>query len=183
MKTDDIILVNEDNDEVGSGEKIDIHKKGLLHRAFSIFIFNSKNELLLQQRALNKYHSGGLWTNTCCSHPKPGELVLDAARRRLQEEMGIDCKLEEKFTLIYKTNFSNLIEYEYDHVILGICDNNPKINLAEAADYKWINIKKLRSDIKKNPNKYTYWFKIALPKLLKQIKGIIPQGKPWTLLR
>lgn len=170
MKTNNIILVNKKDNEVGFGEKINIHKKGLLHRAFSIFVFNSKKELLLQQRALNKYHSGGLWTNTCCSHPKPGEEVLDAAHRRLQEEMGFDCKLEEKFSFVYRTKFLDLSEYEYDHVIFGIYDSNPTVNCKEVASFKWMDIEDIKNDLKKNAQKYSYWFKIAFPKLLEQIE-------------
>jgi len=172
MKTNDVILVNKKDEEVGLGEKMDIHKRGLLHRAFSIFVFNSKNELLLQQRAFSKYHSGGLWTNTCCSHPKPGEELLEAAHRRLEEEMGFDCKLTEKFSFIYRTKFLELSEYECDHVIVGKYENDPKINRKEAADFKWISIENIENDLKANPENYTYWFKIAFPKVIKQVKKI-----------
>lgn len=160
----DIILVNENDKELGVAEKIYAHQKGLLHRAFSIFIFNSKNELLLQQRAFGKYHSGGLWSNTCCSHPKPGEKIIVAAHRRLKEEMGFDCKIEEQFSFLYEAKLDMLSEHEFDHVLIGFHDNDPKINPAEVSDFKWMTIIELQKDIRKNSDKYTYWFKIAFPK-------------------
>jgi isopentenyl-diphosphate delta-isomerase len=147
-------------------EKLQAHEEGRLHRAFSIFIFNSKNELLLQQRALSKYHSGGLWTNTCCSHPKPNETIKDAANRRLHEEMGMVCDLQIKTNFIYKTPFDNgLTEHELDYVLVGITDQNPIINTKEVESFKWQSIFDIKADILNNPNNYTSWFKIALQKV------------------
>ena len=166
-----VILVDENDKEIGTEEKIKAHQEGKLHRAFSIFVFNSRNELLLQKRARTKYHSGGLWTNTCCSHPRPGEVLKEAVHRRLKEEMGFDCQLEEVFSFIYQTKFGNdLFEHEYDHVFLGRFDGQPVLNPQEAEDWQWIGLEELERDIKENPEKYTYWFKIALPKLVSYLK-------------
>jgi isopentenyl-diphosphate delta-isomerase len=168
-----VILVDENDKSVGTAEKMDVHKNPKLHRAFSIFIVNSKGELLIQQRALNKYHCPGMWANTCCSHPRPGESLERAAHRRLQEEMGFDTKMVKAFSFIYKAEFDNgLTEEEFDHVFIGKWDGIPKINLSEVADYKWVSEEALKEDIKKNPEIYTKWFKIALEKLLdKNIKS------------
>jgi isopentenyl-diphosphate delta-isomerase len=137
-------------------------RKGILHRAFSIFIFNSRYELLLQKRASSKYHSGGLWTNTCCSHPKEGEDTLDAANRRLDEEMGIKTSLRKVYDFIYKAELDNqLTEYEFDHVFYGVCDKDPILNKDEAEDFKWVDMETLNNDIIKNEDNYTVWFKIA----------------------
>ncbi|MEM4268351.1 MAG: isopentenyl-diphosphate Delta-isomerase [Candidatus Woesearchaeota archaeon] len=160
-----VVLVNKKNRKVGVAEKIEAHKRGLLHRAFSIFVFNKKGELLIQKRALTKYHSGGIWANSVCSHPKPGEFLLQAAHRRLKEEMGFDCRLKKEFCFIYKASFKNgLTENEYDCVIAGRTDTTPKPNPEEVADYAWISVGKLKKDIKKNPEKYSVWLKIALKK-------------------
>lgn len=167
-----IILVDEKDQVVGTGEKMAVHKAGLLHRAFSVLVFNSKGEILLQQRAKSKYHCGGLWTNTCCSHPRPGEIVLKAARRRLFEEMGIDCELEEIFSFRYRVSFPNgLTENEYDHVLIGKSDNLPKPDINEVEDWKWTDIKSLKADMRKSPEIYTYWFKILIKKLSKKFAG------------
>lgn len=140
-----------------------------MHRAFSIFIFNSKRELLTQQRAKTKYHSGGLWSNTCCGHPKAEEKLQEAAHRRLREEMGFDCKLKKKFCFIYNTNFKNgLTENEYDCIFTGRFDGKPKPNPKEVKDYKWISLKELKQDIKKNPEKYSFWLKKILGKIVKE---------------
>ena len=144
-----------------------VHKKGLLHRAFSLFVFNNRGELLLQKRNKNKYHSGGLWTNTCCSHPRKGEELPLAIHRRLGEEMGFDCELNEIFSFTYKKTFENgLTEHEFDHVFIGYYDNDPKINTEEADSWKWISIEKLQTDIKNHPESYTYWFIKSLPRVL-----------------
>lgn len=162
-----VVLVDEDGNEVGVEEKIKAHKEGKLHRAFSIFIFNSRGELLLQKRARDKYHSGGLWSNTCCSHPKPGESLEHAAHRRLREEMGFDCDLKEAFHFIYKANLNNgFTEWELDHVFIGRYDGEVKPNPNEVEDWRWININDLEDDIKRNPNKYTVWFKIAFNRVI-----------------
>jgi isopentenyl-diphosphate delta-isomerase len=165
-----IILVDENDNEVGVGQKLQIHREGRLHRAFSIFVFNSKGDLMLQQRGKTKYHSGGLWTNTCCGHPKPGETVEKAALRRLYEEMGIDCGVEEIFSFLYQVEFDNgLCEHEYDHVMIGTCDDDPHPDPEEAGDWKWVNVKRLKSDVQANPARYTYWFKVALDRIYRHM--------------
>lgn len=163
---EEVILVDESDKPVGTMEKMEAHTKGLLHRAFSIFIFNSKNEILLQQRALTKYHSAGLWTNTCCSHPRPGEDTLAAAIRRLEEEMGMQTKLEYKTSFIYKTKFDNdLTEYEFDHVFIGTTDLKPVLNKEEVHAFKWLSPEKIKEEIRATPEAFTSWFKIAMEKL------------------
>ena len=162
-----VILVDEKDNEVGVGEKLKVHQEGKLHRAFSIFIFNSKNEMLLQKRAKTKYHSPALWTNACCSHPRPKKDLKSEAKRRLKEEMGIDCELKEVFSFIYKVNLGNLTEHEFDHVFVGKFDGNPMPDNKEADDWKWVNINELRQDVKENPEKYTFWFRLILDKLAK----------------
>ena len=162
MSVEKVILVDKNDKQVGLMPKLEAHKKGVLHRAFSIFIFNSKYELLLQKRASSKYHSGGLWTNTCCSHPREGEDILDAANRRLDEEMGIKTSLRKVYDFIYKAELDNqLTEHEFDHVFYGVCDNDPILNKDEAEDFKWVDMEKLNNDIIKNEDNYTVWFKIA----------------------
>lgn len=167
MAKEGIIIVDKKDREVGIGDKIMVHRAGLLHRAFSIFIFNSKKEILLQQRAKTKYHSSGLWSNTCCSHPRPNRNLGREAKRRLKEEMGINCDLKEIFSLLYKVRVGDLIEHEFNHVFLGGFDSNPKPNKEEAEDWKWMRLKELQKDIKDNPQKYTAWLKIILDKMLK----------------
>jgi len=168
---DKIILVNKKDKEIGSEFKMKAHKDGKLHRAFSIFVFNSKGDLLLQKRSFKKYHSGGLWTNTCCSHPKPGETIMIAAHRRLKEEMGFDCNLKEIFSFIYKSKLNQkIIEHEFDHVLIGEFNEKPKININEVEDSKLVNLDFLASDIKQHPDDYTYWLKKCYRKLIKTIK-------------
>jgi len=168
----DIIIVDKNDRPVGESSKEEAHKKGLLHRCFSIFILNDNNELLLQKRALTKYHSPGLWTNACCSHPKPGEKTADAAHRRLQEEMGFDCDIKEIFSFVYRAEFeNNLIENEFDHVFFGHYDGKINPDIAEVDDYKWIDLKTLKKDIQNNPNLYTAWLKICFDKFLKYTKN------------
>jgi len=160
-----VIIVDENDKEIGTEEKIKAHKEEKLHRSFSIFIFNSKGELLIQQRAKTKYHSGGLWSNSCCSHPRPGETLNEAAHRRLKEEMGFDCKLKEVFSFIYKIKFDNdLSEHEYNHIFTGSFSGNPEPNSEEVEDWKWIDMINLKKDIRENPEKYTYWFKLIINK-------------------
>ena len=143
-----VILVDKTDHQIGEMEKQEAHIKGLLHRAFSIFIFNSKGEVLLQQRALHKYHSGGLWTNTCCSHPRNGETTIQAANRRLKEEMGMSCALKEEFSFIYKAKLDNdLYEHELDHVLFGTTDLQPKINKEEVADYKYSSFQDIQQEM------------------------------------
>ena len=163
---EEVILVNTDNEVLGYMEKMEAHEKGMLHRAFSIFIFNTKGEILLQKRAISKYHSGGLWTNTCCSHPRKNESFLDAANRRLSEEMGMSCVLNEVFSFIYKAELdNNLTEHEYDQVLFGTTDQIPVLNKAEAEDYKYIKPDQLKIDIHDNPSQYTEWLKISFEKV------------------
>jgi len=162
MSEEKVILVDKNDNQVGLMPKLEAHEKGVLHRAFSIFIFNSKYELLLQKRASSKYHSGGLWTNTCCSHPREGEDILDAANRRLDEEMGITTSLRKVYDFIYKAELDNqLTEHEFDHVFYGVFDNDPILNKDEAEDFKWVDMETLNNDIIKNEDNYTVWFKIA----------------------
>ena len=160
---DYVILVDENNNQIGLEEKILAHKKNLLHRAFSIFIFNDSFEILLQKRAPNKYHSGNLWTNTCCSHPLENLSLVESAKKRLVEEMGIKANLNEVFSFIYQAKFGNgLSEYEYDHVLFGISNNQPILNPDEAIDYKWIKISDLKAQIEKNPGNFTVWLQIMI---------------------
>lgn len=165
MEEEKVILVNENNEQIGLMPKMEAHEKALLHRAFSVFIINDKNELMLQQRALGKYHSPGLWTNTCCSHQRDGETNIEAGKRRLQEEMGFVVELEESISFIYKAPFDNgLTEYEYDHVLLGKYNESPNINTNEVADWKWMPLEAVKEDIKKQPVLYTEWFKVIFDK-------------------
>lgn len=156
-----VILVNEKDEPIGLMGKMEAHEKGLLHRAFSVFVFNSKQEVLLQQRAACKYHSPNLWTNTCCSHPRVGETNQQAGERRLQEEMGLQVPLQEVFSFIYKAPFDNgLTEHEYDHVLIGYSDAQPQINPEEVASWKWLSLEAIKEDILQAPERYTAWFKI-----------------------
>src|SRR6476661_738961 len=164
----EVIMVNELDEAIGRMEKMAAHSSGVLHRAFSVFIFNSKQEMLLQQRALKKYHSGGLWTNACCSHPLPGEDIEAAAHRRLLEEMGFDTALQKAFSFTYHTSFSNgLVENEYDHVFIGRYDGEIIPVANEVKDYCFMPLADIRDSIASHPAKYTEWFKIAFPKLEK----------------
>ena len=160
---DYVILVDENNNQIGLEEKILAHKKNLLHRAFSIFIFNDSFEILLQKRAPNKYHSGNLWTNTCCSHPLENLSLVESAKKSLVEEMCIKTNLNEVFSFIYQAEFDNVLsEYEYDHVLFGISNNQPILNPDEAIDYKWIKISDLKAQIEKNPGNFTVWLQIMI---------------------
>lgn len=162
-----MILVDENDVQTGTMEKMEAHEKGLLHRAFSVFIFNKKGDFLLQQRALDKYHNGGLWTNTCCSHPFPGEYVLDAAKRRLYEEMGFETELSPSFNFTYRATFDNgLTEYEFDHVFTGIYEGAVNADKNEVNDYCFRNLDTIQNSLTANENQYTEWFKIALPKMM-----------------
>jgi isopentenyl-diphosphate delta-isomerase len=158
-----VILVDIDDKAIGTMEKMEAHRKGLLHRAFSVIIFNSKGDILLQKRARSKYHSGGLWTNACCSHPLPEESMEAATSRKLKQEMGIELKTEYAYKFIYRAQLDNkLIEHEYDHVFTGIFDGAPVINKHEVEDWKFISPEQLRKDVEVNPQNYTYWFKLIL---------------------
>ncbi len=165
-----VILVNKNDEQIGLMPKLEAHQKAVLHRAFSVFVINSKNELMLQQRALHKYHSPGLWTNTCCSHQREGESNIEAGMRRLQEEMGFTTPLKESVSFIYKAPFDNgLTEHEFDHVLLGTYENAPVINPEEVANWKWMPIEVVKEDILKHPETYTEWFKIIFEKFYSHI--------------
>lgn len=160
-----VILVNEKDEQVGLMEKIEAHEKAVLHRAFSVFIFNENNETMVQRRALDKYHSPGLWSNTCCSHPRDGETIIEAGKRRLQEEMGFTTDLQESTSFIYKAPFDNgLTEHEFDHILIGYYSAEPQLNPEEVADWKWMKMNDIKQDIKVNPDSYTAWFKIIFEK-------------------
>ncbi|WP_297796528.1 isopentenyl-diphosphate Delta-isomerase [uncultured Eudoraea sp.] len=160
-KEENVILVNQQDEEIGLMAKMEAHEKAVLHRAFSIFIMNKNGETMLQQRAQHKYHSPLLWTNTCCSHQRQGETNLQAGKRRLQEEMGFQTDLKELFWFIYKAPFDNgLTEHELDHVMIGYYDDPPAINKDEVADWKWMRPEQIKKDIGDNPQNYTAWFKI-----------------------
>jgi isopentenyl-diphosphate delta-isomerase len=172
MQIEEVILVNEQDEVTGTIEKMEAHRKALLHRAFSIFIFNTKGEMLLQQRALGKYHSPGLWTNTCCSHPRPGEGVEEAAGRRLKEEMGIDTSLKKIFDFIYRTEFDNgLTEFEFDHVYTGTYNGQLYPNKQEVNDYCFRSMEDISDDLQQRPEKYSVWFKIAFPLLSSKLEA------------
>lgn len=163
MPEEYVILVNEQDQEIGQIGKMEAHELGLLHRAFSVLIFNSKGELLLQQRAAHKYHSPLLWTNSCCSHQRPGEATLNAAKRRLQEEMGLSANLQTAFHFIYQAKLDQgLTEHELDHVVFGYTNDTPQINTEEVEAYKWIGLSELLQDLEEFPHAYTAWFKILL---------------------
>ncbi|MGL4597165.1 MAG: isopentenyl-diphosphate Delta-isomerase [Bacteroidia bacterium] len=167
MSQELVILVDQHDNERGVMEKMQAHQLGELHRALSVFIFNSQGDLLLHQRAKHKYHSGGLWTNTCCSHPRPGELVLDAANRRLKEEMGMACTLREALKFVYKADVSSdLIEYEFDHVFIGESDDEPHPDIEEVADWKWVSPAMVRHEMTEQPEKFTAWFKLVFEQVL-----------------
>lgn len=170
MNEEKVILVNENDEQIGLMPKLEAHQKAVLHRAFSVFIFNSKNELMLQQRALTKYHSPGLWTNTCCSHQRDGETNIQAGKRRLQEEMGFVTDLKDTISFIYKAPFDNgLTEHEFDHILVGYYENEPIINSDEVSSWKWMPLEMVKEDINENPNLYTEWFKIIFDKFYEHI--------------
>lgn len=170
MEEEQVILVNEKDEQIGLMPKLEAHQKALLHRAFSVFIFNGANELMLQQRAMHKYHSPGLWTNTCCSHQRDGESSLEAGKRRLQEEMGFTTPLRETTSFIYKAPFDNgLTEHEYDHILVGEYNDAPIINKDEVAAWKWMSLEDIKEDIIQNPNRYTEWFKIIFDKFYQHL--------------
>ena len=170
----EVQLVDDQDNPIGVMEKILAHQKGELHRALSVLILNSNNELLLQRRSLGKYHSPGLWTNTCCSHPYPGEDSFEAAKRRLQEEMGMSADLNFVFKFQYKCDFDNgLIEHELDHVFIGVTDDTPHINTDEAMAFSWVSIEDLEESMKKNPNDYTFWFKLIIQDYRNKLKAYI----------
>lgn len=165
-----VILVNEQDEKIGLMDKLPAHEKGLLHRAFSIFAFNSKGQVLLQQRVANKYHSGGLWTNTCCGHQSPDEELLSSANRRLMEEMGMTCSLNYLFSFQYKASLDHqLIEHEIDHVFFTVSDQVPLLNPEEAGDYRYESPEVVLREMEEHPDKFTEWFKISFRRVLKEV--------------
>lgn len=171
---EEVILVNEYDEQLGSMEKMEAHRTGVLHRAFSIFIFNDRNEMLLQQRASSKYHSGGLWTNACCGHPRPGEMTLTAAARRLREELNFSATLTEIFDFTYNASFDNgLVEHEFDHVYTGTFSGLIHPNPAEVQDYCFKKPEEISDTIVSHPHKYTAWFCIAFPMVQEWLKSKI----------
>lgn len=172
MSEEQVILVDEQDNETGTAPKMEAHIKGLLHRAISVFIFNTKGEFLLQQRAFNKYHSSGLWSNACCSHPRPGESVQDAAERRLREEMGIACELTGRFSFIYNAAVGDhLTEHEYDYVFTGISDDVPEPDKMEVAGWKYMDAEKLHLEMEQYPERFTTWFRICLDKYMDKLSA------------
>lgn len=165
-----VVLIDENDCELGTMEKMEAHQKALLHRAISVFIINSKGEWLLQRRAMHKYHSSGLWSNSACTHPRPGESYLEAAHRRLKEEMGMESELKDLFNFIYNEKLDNeLTEHELDHVFVGYSDEIPNLNPEEVCDYKYIAFDDLSKDIDANPNNYTFWFKHVMENVQKNL--------------
>lgn len=170
MAEEQVILVNEQDEPIGLMPKMEAHEKALLHRAFSVFIFNNAGDLMLQQRAWHKYHSPGLWTNTCCSHQRQGEANIEAGKRRLLEEMGFVTDLRESGSFIYKAAMENgLTEHEYDHILVGNYTDDPEINAEEVADWKWMPIEAVKADIQNNPERYTAWFRIIFEEYYEHI--------------
>ena len=160
---DQVVLVDERDRELGSFPKLQAHQEGRLHRALSVLVFNTSGELLMQRRAIGKYHSGGLWSNTCCTHPGPGEPVADAARRRLFEEMRLTCEVERVGEIVYRAEFeSGLVEHEYDHLFIGRSDADPRPNADEVADWRWMSWNAVRLDLAANPAAYTRWLGLVL---------------------
>lgn len=166
--SEEVILVDEFDREVGTLGKLETHRQGLLHRAISVFVFHPDGRVMLQRRAADKYHSEGLWTNTCCSHPRPGESVAEAAARRLEEEMGIRCTLVPVHTFTYRVTFGNgLTEHEFDHAFVGITEEEPRLTLAEASDWMWMYPEDLLADLEARPERYTYWLKASFLDVLR----------------
>lgn len=170
---DEVVLVDKNDNKIGTYGKMEAHLEGKLHRAFSVFVFNSEGDLLLQKRAFNKYHSSGLWTNTCCSHPRDTETIDNAAHRRLMEELGFDCPVKEIFSFYYEVKLGdNIFEHEYDHVFIGRYDGIPKHNPEEVDTWQWIKTDKLLHEIKNNSEEYTYWFKLVINDVLNYINRV-----------
>jgi isopentenyl-diphosphate delta-isomerase len=178
MSEERVLLVNTQNEVIGTMEKMEAHEKALLHRAFSVFVLNKKGQLMLQQRAAHKYHSPLLWTNTCCSHQREGETNIGAGKRRLREEMGLEVELKELFSFIYKAPFDNgLTEHELDHVMVGYSELEPNINPEEVAAWKWMDLDAVKTDMVANPDRYTVWFKIIFEKSYHHLEAHRYEGK------
>lgn len=172
-----VVLVNEQDEAIGVESKTRAHRMGVLHRAFSVFVINATGQLLVQKRALTKYLSRGLWSNTCCGHPRPDETIEKASRRRLREEMGFDAELSVIFHFVYRVNMEDrFIENEYDHILVGSFDGMPQPDLAEVAEWKWVDMASLSADLKKHPESYTYWFRISFDRFLRAIAPDQPYG-------
>ena len=177
MVEEKIVLVDEQDRAVGVEEKIRVHQLGALHRAFSVFVVNAEGQLMMQRRALTKYHSRGLWSNTCCGHPRPDEPLEQAARRRLKEEMGFDSHLTELFAFVYRAELEDgLVENEYDHVLLGCFEGIPEPDPAEIVEWKWVNLTTLSVDIEEHPESYTYWFRISFDRFLRAVATLRPNA-------
>ena len=162
-----VVLVDAQDRQVGTMEKMEAHEKGVLHRAFSVFLFDNAGQLIIQQRAWTKYHSPGLWANTCCSHPRENEPIIEAGKRRLKEEMGMDADLRPLFSFIYKADMGNgLIEHELDHVLVGYANTEPHINLQEVASYRSMRLEDIQMDLQRRPERYTEWFKIVFDRFV-----------------
>ena len=171
MIEEQVILVNEKNEQIGTMPKLEAHEKGVLHRAFSVFVLNDSGEMMMQQRAACKYHSPLLWTNTCCSHQRIGESNIEAGKRRLFEEMGFVTELKNVVSFIYKASFDNgLTEHEFDHVLVGTYNENPNINIDEVKNFKWMTLEQVKVDMELNPDIYTEWFKIIFDKFYKHLQ-------------
>ena len=167
MTEDEVILVDESDGEIGTASKLQAHRDGALHRAFSVFIFNSRGEILLQRRASDKYHSGGLWSNTCCSHPRPGEDTDIAALRRLEEEMGLSLPLVPVFSFTYRSEFADgLWEHEYDHVYIGRTDEDPRPDPEEVRDWRWASVEEVAKEMERHPERFTVWFREPFEELV-----------------
>ena len=165
---ENVVLVNQQDEAIGAEDKIKAHLLGALHRAFSIFVINSAGQLLMQRRAMTKYHSPGLWSNTCCGHPRPGETIAVASQRRLREEMGFETNLNEVFSFVYRANLEDgLIENEYDHVLVGFFDGVPNPDPAEISEWRWLDTARLSLDVKRHPENYTCWFRICFGRFLR----------------
>ncbi len=177
MVEEKIVLVDEQDKALGVEEKIRVHQLGALHRAFSVFVVNAEGQLMMQRRALTKYHSRGLWSNTCCGHPRPDEPLEQAARRRLKEEMGFDSHLTELFAFVYRAELEDgLVENEYDHVLLGCFEGIPEPDPAEIVEWKWVNLATLSVDIEEHPESYTYWFRISFDRFLRAVVTLPPNA-------
>ena len=177
-RVEKVILVDQDDTAIGVREKLDAHRSGELHRAFSVFVFNAQGELLIQQRAADKYHTKNLWTNTCDGHPRPGETTEGAARRRLSEEMGFDCELVDAFSFTYHAELGDgLVEHEYDHALIGTFDGEPTPDPKEASDWKWIDAKELAIEMREQPDQYALWFRIAQERVWSHVKGMNNAGR------
>ena len=171
MIREKVVLVDPADRPIGEMEKMEAHRKGVLHRAFSVLLFNDNGQLLLQRRAFQKYHSGGLWTNTCCSHPRPSENLTDATRRRLVEEMGISLIPKHLYSFTYRAELAEgLVENEYDHVFTGIFNGTPEVNPGEVADWRFADLEEITNDIKKQPDQYTPWFRLIMDDLPDRLK-------------